>query len=1038
MLGTLPTASATSDRRLRRHRLRFACFVLTACLASSTFAVTPDSHISQYGHTAWRTRDGVLDGAPIVISQTTDGYLWIGTNLGLVRFDGIRFAPWNPLSGQRLIDTRILSTLAARDGSLWIGTGYGIARLSNQELTRYPQLGGRIESIAEDAAGTVWLVRTQATDGLGPLCSIRGEQTRCYGKADGIPFPLAIQLETGAPGELWIAGYDELCRWKAGAATTYFSQVHRRSETFASIKGIAAAKDGSVWAAIDQSGSSFQLQHFEHEKWTRLDFPGIEVNNADITTLFVDRDSVLWVGTAHHGIWRIRGNAIDHFGNSDGLSSDAVGRFYQDAEGTLWVVTSEGIDNFRDLRVESLSTKEGLSAAGASSVVASRDGTIWVGNFEALDALRDKTVSGIRTGHGLPGINVTTLFEDHAGRLWAGVDNGLWVLDSNRFRAVRRADGSSLGIVFAITEDTHHTIWVRAGPNLDRVDDMRLVSEVTSPQISTAYRLASNPQGGIILGLVNGDLLQLEDDKMRTLSVAGGETHQVRDLLVETDGSVWGTTLDAAFRWKNGIRKKLTTRNGLPCDGIFGLVRDNRDALWLYSRCGLITIEKSQLDEWWENPDGTVKFELLDASDGVSPGLTSLKPQTARSPDGRLWFVNGRFLQMIDPRRPVLNRLPPPVHVEEIVADHKSYGLPDRLRLPPLTRNLEIDYTALSFVVPRKVLFRYMLEGRDAGWQEPGTRRQAFYNDLRPGSYRFRVIACNNDGVWNEAGTFLDFSIAPAFYQTAWFQLLCVAVFLAFLWALYQFRLQHLHRQFNIGLEARVNERTRIARELHDTLLQSLHGLMFQFQAARNMLPRRIDEAIQTLDGAISSTEQAIAESRGAIHDLRADPVCNGDLGESLRAAAQELADSQPADSQAPAFDMVVEGERKPLPLVLQDEVYRIAREILRNAFQHARADQIEVEIRYDEQALRLRIRDNGRGLDPKILNEGGSSGHWGLRGVRERAQQIGAQLDFWSEVGAGTEVQLNVPAPLAYEEFGHGSTRRRSGNGPLPGGKKT
>jgi signal transduction histidine kinase len=340
----------------------------------------------------------------------------------------------------------------------------------------------------------------------------------------------------------------------------------------------------------------------------------------------------------------------------------------------------------------------------------------------------------------------------------------------------------------------------------------------------------------------------------------------------------------------------------------------------------------------------------------------------------------------------------------------------------------------LSLAAPERVRFRYFLEGFDRAWSEPVANREAVYTNLNAGRYRFRLVACNSDGMWNGAESSIQFEIEPVFWKTWWFGLSSVTVFLGLLWTLHQIRLRRLQHQFNVGLEARVDERTRIARELHDTLLQSLHGLMFQYQAARNMLPQRTGEAIQTLDSAISATEQAIAESRSAIHDLRTDAVRNGDLVESLRNAAQELADSKRLDSPAPEFQMIVEGERKPLPQVVHDEVYRIAHELLRNAFQHAHADRIEVEIRYNEQSLRLRIRDNGNGIDPKVLKEGGSSGHWGLRGVRERVRQIGAQLDFWSEAGAGTEVQLSVPAAVAYGASSDGAKRKLSGNRTLPG----
>jgi signal transduction histidine kinase len=290
------------------------------------------------------------------------------------------------------------------------------------------------------------------------------------------------------------------------------------------------------------------------------------------------------------------------------------------------------------------------------------------------------------------------------------------------------------------------------------------------------------------------------------------------------------------------------------------------------------------------------------------------------------------------------------------------------------------------------------------------------YSNLPPGDYVFRVTAANNSGVWNEAGAFLDFSIAPAYYQTTWFGVLCVAAFLGLLWALYQFRLHQLQQQFTAGLEARVNERTRIARELHDTLLQSLHGLMFQFQAARNMLPRRPDEAARVMDGAIGATEQTITDSRSAIQHLRSE-AADGDLGQWLTATGQELAKLANANGNGPVFRLTLEGERKALTALPRDEIYGITREILRNAFQHAQASRIEAEIRYDDRELRVRIRDDGTGIAPQVLKAGGSAGHWGLRGVRERAQQIGARLDFWSEAGVGTEVELTVPAVVAYEK---------------------
>jgi signal transduction histidine kinase len=307
------------------------------------------------------------------------------------------------------------------------------------------------------------------------------------------------------------------------------------------------------------------------------------------------------------------------------------------------------------------------------------------------------------------------------------------------------------------------------------------------------------------------------------------------------------------------------------------------------------------------------------------------------------------------------------------------------------------------------------LEGVDKDWQAAGTRRAAFYTRLGPGKYHFQVIACNNDGVWNEVGAHLDFRIAPTWYQTNWFLVACVGAFLAVMWGLYQLRLQQLRQQFNVRLEERVHERTRIARELHDTLLQSLHGLMFEFQAARNMFRKRPEEALQALDGAIIGTERAISESQDAIENLRSDAKAGWDLVQLINLAGEDLVASRHTDEEPPAFGLTVEGQPRALTPSIQDEIYFIARELLRNAFRHAEAKRIEAEILFEDDLFRVRVRDNGKGMDPQVLEEGGRSGHWGLPGVRERAQQIGAKLDVWSQTGAGTEIQLAVAASIAY-----------------------
>jgi signal transduction histidine kinase/ligand-binding sensor domain-containing protein len=1004
-----------------KHPARLEQILLCALFAflapNPARAVDPNHHISQYAHTAWRVQDGIFAGTPRVLAQTADGYLWIGTMAGLVRFDGVRFVPWDPPSGEKLPSQRINSLLGATDGSLWIGTGVGLSRWQNNHLTNYQDQRGVVTAIIEDSDSTIWInVYQSAAD--TPLCHINTTGMQCFGVADGIPHGGYLPLVKDNQGNFWIGGERSIVRWKPGSHDIYTLKAPKNSNV--TVGSIAVQTGGSLWTGTNVLGPGLGLQRFVQGVWKSFITPGLDGSKVAVVALLLDRENGLWVGTAKNGIYRIYHDRVEHFGSTDGLSSDFVYRIFEDREGNVWVATSKGIDSFRDLRVVSFSTLEGLSAEEVDSVFASRDGGVWVGGPSSMDLLRNGHVSSFLAEQRLSG-GATSFFEDHANRLWVGIDDTLSVYERGKFRRITRKNGSPIGMVYSITEDTENNIWVESPGPLTRIRDFKVEEEFPSPQMPSAFRVVADPGRGIWLGLVNGDLARYQDGRTETFRFQHTSKTMVEQLAVNPDGSVLGATAYGLVGWRGGKQVTLTTKNGLPCDITYASILDDQGNLWIYMQCGLVEIKNEELQNWWEHPDAKLQPRLFDALDGVQPGPAPFGGVT-RSPDGKLWFASGVVLQMIDPNHLALNSIPPPVHVEGITADHRNYPLQDGLRLPPLTRDVEVDYTALSFMAPQKVRFRYKLEGRDTGWQDPGIRRQAFYTDLRPGRYTFRVIACNNDGVWNEDGAKLNFSVASAWYQTDWFRIACAASFLLLLWALFRFRIHQLARQFNATMETRVAERTRIARDLHDTLLQSLHGLMFRFQAARNMLPQRPEEAMGALDGAITRTEQAIAESRDAIKDLRSEPSAQTDLGELLTEIGSELTASRDANGHSPTFNVTVEGMRRTLSPLVQEEVCQIAREVLRNAFRHAKARQIEVEVRYDRRVLRLRFRDDGTGIDPKILKEGGRPGHWGLPGIRERAQRIRARLDFWSEVGAGAEIQLTIPAVVAYEASRQGT----------------
>jgi signal transduction histidine kinase/streptogramin lyase len=995
----------------------FFLFVLSAV----AWAVDPHTLISQYGHAAWRIQDGFLSN-PESITQTTDGYIWVATAAGLMRFDGVRFTPWTAPKGQSLPGSGISFILGGRDGNLWIGTYGGLSRLKNGELFNYkttPNSPG-INNIIEDHAGTIWVTRYHMNDGRGSLCRVDGDKLRCYGEKDGNPATYAIGLAEDSTGNIWF-GCKMLCRWSSDSFSFYFKD-QLKNPAGDGVLRVAAGPSGSVWASLGGTGRKLGVQYYSEGKWASYVVPGFDGATVVSDVLFVDRNHCLWVGTESHGLYRVHDGVADHYGSANGLSGDTVEFIYEDREGNLWVTTDRGVDMFRDLPVLTFSTTEGFIGSLVHSVLALSNGSVWVGNIGAVDIVRAGRVSVIAAGHGLPGQGVQTLFQDHTGQIWLGVDNTIMTYKLGRFSAIKHSDVTHfapLGNAKAFAEDVEGNIWalthvdVPDQIHLLRIKDQNVEQDIRVDNVIRARSLAADRKAGIWLASAD-KFVHYRDGKAEAIISLANEEIGIRSLFVDSDNAVSFATSKGFYRWKDGRMSVMDTRNGLPCTGLASAIKDDYGSFWLKARCGLLRVSASDYETWLKFPEAALSVKTFDALDGNQPGYELGQPEVSKSADGRLWFANGNKVQMIDPSRTYTNVIPPPVYVEEVIADRKNYLPSVGLRLPALTRDIEIDYTALSFVVPQKVRFRYKLEGRDTTWQEPGTRRQAFYSDLRPRKYRFRVIACNNDGLWNEQGATLDFSVAPASYQTNWFRVACVVVFLVLLWGIYRLRVQQLQHQFAIGLEARVNERTRIARDLHDTLLQSFHGLMLRFQAATNLLPERPVEAKQRFESAIDQAAQAITEGRDAVQGLRSSTVETNDLAMAISALGEELAaDGTIADSAL--FRMAVEGKPRNLHPILRDEVYRIAGETLRNAFRHAQARQIEVEIHYDARQFRLRVRDDGKGIDPEILGEHPRPGHFGLHGMRERAKIVGGQLDVWSELDSGTEVELSIPASRAY-----------------------
>ena len=1002
---------------------------LTLLLGSpGALALDPSLEISQYARTTWRVRDGFSPGNIFAMAQTPDGYLWFGTEFGLVRFDGVRRVGWQPPAGQHLPD-KPYSLLVTRDGTLWIGTFSGLVTWDGAKLTHYPELDGWfVTSMLEDREGTVWagLLGSRADTPTGQLCAIRSGHAQCY-LNEGAFGSFVWGLSEDSSGALWAGAESGLWRWNPGTPNRY-PMPHMR------ISDLTRSDDGGLLIAVNGAA----LQRFTGDRVESypirdaIDSKRVfRDHDVDSNKLLRDRNGGLWIGTVQRGLIHVHDGRADIFRESDGLSGDIVMSLFEDREGNIWVATTGGIDRFRELPVTTISVKQGLSSDLAEAVVAGADGSIWIATEDGLTRWKNGQATIFRKAEGLPDDFLQSLFQDDQGKIWAFTRRGLAYFNDDRYIAVTGVPSTE---VYSITGDKAGNLWLSGNRGLSHLLNGRLVEHFLWSALRRHQQakviVFDRQRGGIWLSFWNdGGVEYFKDGQVRASYTAAdglGRGH-VPGLRLDRDGALWAATEDGGLsRIKDGHIATMTTRNGLPCDTIHWSIEDDDRSLWLYTACGLLRVARTELDVWIADPTRRIETTLFDAADGVmlhsvSPG--SFGPPFAKSSDGKLWLRIAEGIEAVDPRHLAFNKLPPPVHIEQIIADHKTswQNLPDAapssVRLPARTRDLQIDYTALSLVAPEKVHFKYKLEGQDGDWREVINDREVQYSNLVPGTYRFRVIASNNSGVWNEQGDTLEFSVAPAYYQTSWFRALCVGTFLALLWAAYQLRVRQLQREYNMAIDARVSERTRIARELHDTLLQSLQALLFQYQAARNLFAAGSERAMQVLDTTLDRTEQAIAESRDAIRDIRSDNVAQNTLPELLTMAGTELAESQ-ADHALPAFGVTVEGERRVLTPIIREETYRIGLELLRNAFRHANARRIETEIRYDDDTLRLRIRDDGKGMDLKVL-QGDSRGHWGLRGVRERAERIGAKLDLWSEAGAGTEFQLTVPARIAYDGSG-------------------
>ena len=984
-------------------------------------ALPPNLSLSQIQHTAWTARQG----APAdiwALAQSSDGFLLLGTGSGLYRFDGVTFERIVPFNQPDLAFRNITALLALPSGEIWIGYyAGGVSELKNGVVTSYGRLqgvpSGWITSFARESDGTLWVA---AREGLGRFSAGHWET-------------VSSDWNFRGHGAHWVLLDRQGTLWATGGETVEFLPrgAHKFEDTGIRCgynSTLTLAPDGTVWLG-GESVSPRPLM--EHQPLLTCDEPAGRLD--PVKRLLVDRDGSIWgTDSLRGGVYRATqpnhdaDTATPHpsnemFTEAEGLTSNLAVPLLEDHEGDIWVGTNLGLNRFRatrfvrEWRVPASRTLYALAAAP--------DGSVWIASHEQLfeaDGSRCALVASLPSP-------IRSAYREPSGALWLGTQEGLVELRDKKPNSLplpAPAQPVQYQYVHAMTSDTSHGLWVSVvNRGLLRFDDRRWGlpgSGLHLPE-ATPTALWTDTEGRQWLGYADGTAALRAGDSTQVFGPDQGL--QVGPIMVIRGspgeilvGGEWGLARFDGRRFRS-----LSASRSEAFSGISGIiVRANRD-IWLNGNRGVVHMSSDALNDAYDHPQTKLRYDLFDVQDGL-PGYAQQGEDASAvaAADGRLWFATNHGIAWIDPDHLIRNRIPPNVVIRSVLADQRTYQSAGPIELPEGTRSVRIDYTALSLAEPERVGFRYKLEGADDTWRNAGNERSVRYANLRPGHYTFRVIASNNDGVWNEVGATVAFALRPAFYQTSWFLVLISGACLGILWLLLLARLRQIthgeRKRLEQRMEGRLNERTRIARELHDSLLQGFQGLMFRLQAVRELLPGRPGTAAESLDAALQMVEQAIGEGRDAVQNLRSSTFEEGDLATVLGALAAELAVGM--ESQAtPKYRVMVEGKPRELNPDVRDDIYRIAREAVRNAYQHANARHIETEVTFGETDLSVRVRDDGIGVDPTILADGQRAGHWGLPGMRERSESIGGRLNVWSERNAGTEVELSISAAIAYAQ---------------------
>ncbi len=963
--------------------------------------------MNQFHHRAWTAEDGV----PMetwTMAQTPDGLLWMGGPNGLTRFDGVRFERFRPPPPQEFPSGTVAKVLATSGGDLWAAFfPRGLVRIRGDQVWRVPVTEAvataRIRSIAEDADGAIW------AGGATELFRFQNDRWERIDASWGVEGRAIDGAVVDGRGTVWICDNEHLLGLPQGE--TRFRAVGDCKE--ATSLQVLRGETWLVFANEMRKAPALSRMAIARD-------PRLSTRRGSSTV--VDRDGNLWTVFCPAGLcrrrlpWPLEGDRVpltgeyERFAAPEGLSGDFGMMILEDVEGSLWVATKTGLDRFRraalvPARMPRATSNFALAAdpgggvtVAAYSPVAS---TVWRLSGPAGEA--EKVPAP-------PGAQITAAGRDGQGRLWLVGPAGLWRREGTRWEGIPRPPGVGERWISGIVPygDGLMVAFQRGGVQTwenGRWQPLSLPGQPSPLEAAVAWA----GDGTYWFGLKDNQVLRWADGQVRSFGPAQGV--DVGDVLLVHAGRsrlLIAGERGVAILWDHRF-VPLTTEVPETLAGVSGIAETADGDLWLNGRKGAVHVRREDLLSFLGDPGQPLKVEVLDTLDGHPGGATAFWPQPSvvEAADGRLWFAGTTGVAWLDPRRSRRNAVPPVVRITGLRAHGVEYAPGAKVTLPKHAEMMELRFSAASLAVPERVSFRYRLDGVDTRWRDAGPRRETVYNSLGPGSYRFHVLAVNSDGVAAPQEAIQDIVIPAAWYQTALFRVLCVAAVIALIWALHRLRLRQAARRAREKMRTRMAERDRIARELHDTLLQGVQGLILRFEAHSAQLPAA-HPVRAAIDADLVMADDVLDESRRRVMALRGSQQGGASLPRALEDIASQLARDYDGE-----FRLEIVGRERPLRAEVRDELRLIFGEALLNAFRHARANRITMTWRFGWWRLRVELRDDGEGMPPSLAASG-RPGHMGLASMRERARAVGARLTITSTPGQGTSVTLTMRASHA------------------------